>query len=385
MVKNPPHPDAPLKVVCFLFDPNVGGPTVRASQISSELRKKGTEVEFALPGTTGTARGFLEAQNFQVHDLDIPKPVLPNKPGKFLRFVFGVPGSLVRLTRFLRNHRIDVVHINGAFDILPAIAAKLTSTPCVWQLNDMLFGTRLSRVLGRFVGSLADVVAVTSPPVISHYQVARYSPVVLPVPVDTERYTTKDLPDNGSVCFGAVGNWNPLKRIEDFIDIIAYLHDEGYAVTGKIFGKLLRSQKAYWEPLLAQIEDRNLRDVIRVEGFVQNVPEALQDLDILLITSQSEAGPMSCLDAMATGLPVITYPVGDVHKMLDPDGRDPAGIVVPIGDVTSMREVCGELITDRNLARTLGRNGRQRAKSHYDLANLAPLTDAAYRRAVNAE
>ena len=370
-----------MKIICFLFDPNVGGPTIRSRQISGVLRNENIEVQFALPGTDGTALHYLEEAGFVVHDLKISKPVLPNKPLKFLKFVLKVPVSLARLVGFLRRENPDVVHINGAFDILPAIAAKLAGTPVVWQLNDMLFGTRLSSILGRFVGTISDVVAISSSPVAQHYNIRRYTPTVLPVPVDTARYTVKSFPLDGSVCVGLVGNWNPLKRQGDFIAVLNQLKCDGFDVTGRMYGKLLDSQKSYWSPLLREIESLDLGDIVTVEGFVSDIPNALQSVDILLVTSQSEAGPLSCIEAMASGIPVVSYAVGDVQKMLDPNGAAPAGIVTPVADLDSLIDACRTLLHDRTKGQEMGRNGRERAKKLYDLACVAPQTAKAYRLA----
>lgn len=370
-----------MKVVCFLFDPNVGGPTVRARNISKVLRNEGFDFHFALPGTDGTARDYLEAEGFPVVDLSIPKPVLPNKPLKFLKFLTGVPASLWRIRNYLKAEAPDVVHINGAFDILPALGAKWAKVPIVWQLNDMLFGQKLSRALGRFVGSVADVVAVTSSPVIDHYRVARYEPIILPVPVDIARYAPKTFPANGPVTIGFLGNWNPLKGQDDFIEIVSQLSREGYPVSGVIYGKLLESQTRYWQPLLDQIAAQGLSNVISVEGFTSDVPAALQGIDILLVTSLSEAGPLSCLEAIATGIPVVSYQVGDVANMVAPNSAAPAGFVTPLRDSEAMLSACRQLLSDRSTAAEMATNARRRAEDHYDLPNVAPQTARAYNAA----
>lgn len=371
-----------MKVICFLFDPNVGGPTVRACNISKILRQDNYDVHFALPRAEGSAKAYLEDAGFEVSDLNIQKPVLPNKPMKFIRFLVGVPISIWRISRFLKQANPDVVHVNGAFDILPAVGAKWAGVPLVWQLNDMLFGLRLSRILGWFVGAIADQVAVTSKPVIDHYGVEKYNPIILPVPVDIARYTPRPAFGSGVVTFGFLGNWNPLKGQKDFIDTVQQLHVEGHSVSGRLYGKLLDSQIGYWTPLLQYIEEEGLGDIIHVEGFTSDVPKALQNVDILLVSSISEAGPLSCLEAIATGIPVVSYQVGDVDNMLSPTGSKPGGIVVDLGDQKALLEACRSLIVDHDLACQMGENARARAKDHYDLPHVAPHTAAAYNQAI---
>ncbi len=372
-----------MKVICFLFDPNVGGPTIRARQVSTSLKADGVTVRFAMPGIDGTARAFLEEEGFVVDDLSIRKPVLPNKPRAFALFALTVPTSLWRLTWYLRRQRPDVVHINGAFDILPAVAAIFARVPVVWHLNDMLFGARLSRLLGALVGRLSRVVAVTSTPVIAHYNVGRYDPAMLPVPVDVDQFAPMPaMRTPGPIRIALVGNWNPLKRQQDFIAVIGQLKAAGHDVQGHVFGKLLDSQAAYWQPLLDQISEQELSDNIVVHGFTADIPGALKDMDLSVITSQSEAGPMSCLDAMAAGLPVISYDVGDVQRMLDPNGDAPGGIVVPVEDIAGLVAGCQRVIVDPQSCCRMGQAARARAVRLYTIGSVAPYTLAAYRRAI---
>lgn len=374
---------APLKVICFLFDPNIGGPTIRARAVSTCLKKYSVDVSFALPNTNGTAKNFLTDHGFRVDNLQLEKPVLPNKIRAFVKFILHAPISVIRIVKYLKREKPDVIHVNGAFDILPALAGKLARVPIVWQLNDMLFSKSLSKILGWWVGSIADVVAVTSPPVTAHYGVEGYNPIILPVSIEISQYPSRKRHGQSPYNLALVGNWNPLKQIEDFIEVIDALRATGYDVKGHVFGKLLDSQKPYWEDLLAKVATKDLDNYIVVHGFTEDIPSALSDIDIVLVTSKSESGPLSCLEAMASSIPVVSYNVGDVNRMLDPESENPGGFVVENGDITALIKASAFLITNSSERLKIGANARRNAKMLYSTASIAPLTLQAYKKAMS--
>lgn len=374
-----------MKVICFLFDPNVGGPTSRARSVSLGLRKREVEVTFALPSVNGTAIKYLQSQDFRVIDLKLVKPVMPSKFWAFTKFVATVPYSIFKCTQLLKNEKPDLVHVNGAFDIVPAISAKLSRVPLVWHLNDMVFGAFLSRTLGKVVSMLSSVVVVSTERVATHYGVERVQPEVLRVPVDIDRFSYIAIKKTAPRTIGILGNWNPLKGQNDFITVIDMLLKAGHDVEAKMMGRLLDSQVNYWRPILAGLKNRKLDKKITVLDFVEDIPSALNEIDILLITSVSEAGPMSCVEAMAAGVPVVTFDVGDVNHMLLPDKKEQCGFVVPSGDNKRMFECCVELLTNTKIYDRFSENSRKQALSYYSVDKVVERTFAVYSKAINCK
>ena len=374
-----------LKIINFLFDPNVGGPTKRSLMISSELRTLGHEIQFAFPGTDGTARAYLEDEGFKVTDLSVPKPVVPQKLKAFLNFALRSPFSILKIAKFLKREKADVIHVNGAFDILPAVAGRFARTAVVWHLNDSVFGPKLSKILGFFASRIATVVVTSAETVTDHYNVGHLKPPILSVPVDLSKYSKHQRQSDNTCTLGLLGNWNRLKGQDHFVNVVSALHESGQDVNAKMFGKFLDSQESYWEPILDKIKSSHLNQIIDCPGFVTDVPSALDEIDIMLITSASEAGPMSCVEAMACGIPVVTFDVGDVVNMLDPKGDNPCGIVVPQGDLPKMIEACNTLLKQPKIYARLAKNGPERAQRLYSIKQGAVDTLAVYLLAVSRQ
>jgi len=378
------EPMKKLHVICFLFDPITGGPTIRARAVYERMIADGYEVRVAFPLGEGSAAGYIAESGIPVDRLMVRKPVPPSKPGPFLKFAFQLPLALWRTVRYLKQHKPDVIHVNGAFDIGPALAGRIAGVPVVWHLNDTIFSKRFSRLLGVFVKRTAMVVVAAAERVAEHYGVSGGHTVVIHAPVNVERFTRRD-PDSfprAEPVLGLLGNWNWVKGQDRFVETIQRLRDAGSPVRGRAMGKFPDSQKAFWEPVLATIEASGLEEVIERPGFVENTAAALRDIDILLLTSHSEASPICVHEAMSIGIPQVVFDVGGVREMLG-DGDRAAGMIVPEGDVGAMTAAVERLLADASLYARMALNGQKRARAYFSLEACIARHEAAYADAVS--
>lgn len=87
------------------------------------------------------------------------------------------------------------------------------------------------------------------------------------------------------------------------------------------------------------------------------------EADVFCLPSWWEAAPLTVLEAMASGLPVVASDVGDVSRVIL-EGR--TGLVVPAGDRDALRVALGELLRDLGLRATMGVAARARAVEQFD-------------------
>ncbi len=112
-----------------------------------------------------------------------------------------------------------------------------------------------------------------------------------------------------------------------------------------------------------------LDDVIHFEGSVV-LAEALADVDVLVLTSISEAQPLVVLEAGAVGVPVVCTDVGACSELVHgatPDDRrlGSGGLLTPIASPGATAQAILELWRDPQLRRRLGENLYQRVRRHY--------------------
>lgn len=77
-----------------------------------------------------------------------------------------------------------------------------------------------------------------------------------------------------------------------------------------------------------------------------------------------DALPTVLLEALASGLPVVSTPVTGIPEILD---HGAAGLLVPEGDVEATADAMAQLLAEPGLRRQLASAGRQRAETHFDL------------------
>lgn len=346
-ISGPFHGCYKLKVICFLFDPRVGGPHVCARGIYQRFIELGHDARIALPLGDGNAQSFFEDSGVPLDQLKIFKPASPKNITGFLRYIFGLPISIFRTVTYLKDQSPDVIRVNGALDLVPVISGWISGTPVILYLNDTVFSARLSRLLVKIAKPFVSRLVAAASRVALHHGVSETT--IIFEPVDTKKYQPREIDGFSSKkpMLGLLANWNPVKCQERFIEAIQLLQEDGLATYGRILGGFPETQEAYWAPLLDQIEELGLADFIEARGFVDDTAAALAELDILLLTSRSEACPVCVLEAMATGVPVVAFDVGGVTEMLGAETDDPAGVVVPEGDTAAMVVEVRKLLNDK--------------------------------------
>ena len=106
-------------------------------------------------------------------------------------------------------------------------------------------------------------------------------------------------------------------------------------------------------------------------GGVANseVPIWLNRGDIFLNTTDVDNTPVSVIEAMACGLPIVSTNVGGLPYLLE-DGED--ALLVPPKNPDAMAAAVRRILTEPGLAERLSRNARRKAES-FDWANVLPM------------
>jgi glycosyltransferase involved in cell wall biosynthesis len=238
------------------------------------------------------------------------------------------------ISRVLRSlHRPFVLMLHGGN--LPRLAA---GSPA-----------RMKRCLGR-----ADAVTAPSTYLRDRLQHCREDIQVLPNGVDLDRcvYRPRRHLAPRLIWLRAMhAVYNPAMAVETLAALKPLFPEASLAMIGPDKGD------GTLQAVRAAVARHGLEADVWLRGGVekQDVPDCLQQGDIFLNTADVDNTPVSVLEAMACGLPVVSTNVGGLPYLLR-DGRD--ALLVPARAMSAMANGVARLLADPDLAAELSAQGR---------------------------
>ena len=112
------------------------------------------------------------------------------------------------------------------------------------------------------------------------------------------------------------------------------------------------------------INKKGLDNKVLLLGFRSDIPELLNIMDIFCLTSFKEGLPISLIEAMAVGLPVVGTDVEGIRDVIVPNRN---GFLVQLGDVTGLKGVLINLLQNEELRNKMGQESLSLAKQYYSL------------------
>lgn len=137
-------------------------------------------------------------------------------------------------------------------------------------------------------------------------------------------------------------------------------------------------------------EADEIRHAVEAAGYsdslVGSLPQSgvrdqLERADVFVLPSHWEGQPIAILEAMASGLPVLSTRVGAIPDVVR-EGVD--GLLVEPHDPAALAEGIRRLAGDADLRRQLGASARRRAEASFDTSNLRSRMTEIYRRAIES-
>lgn len=299
-------------------------------------------------------------------------------------------GKVLQFAGVLRRLKVDVFHAHKTyppacrFGLLAAVLARCEVIVSTDQLRWPGTPPRRQRYLLRFLSACMDGhIAVSSSlkqylveclkfradkvRVISNW----VDPDVFPGALD-QAYARMELAiPAGAVVIGCVARFHEQKGHTHLIAAAAGLLQRH---PNLVF--ILVGDGPTREAVEAHVRDLHLSPHFRFLGHREDVPTVLDAMDIFALPSEYEGFPVSVLEAMASGKPVVATAVdGIVEAIADRQ----TGILVPPRDVAALTEGLDLLIRRPELRTSMGAAGRDRVLKHFAAGPLVRETEALYR------
>jgi glycosyltransferase involved in cell wall biosynthesis len=276
--------------------------------------------------------------------------------------------GLVELVRLLRRERPDILHANSSkAGVLGRIAAALAGVPIrIFTVHGWAFSaysgvaSRLYRAADRLMRPLTTATICVSERELARGLEARTCDpertIVIPNAVDVAQHAPAT--HNGvRPLIVSVGRLAAPKDFSTLVRALALL-PPGAA------GALVVGDGPDRAELEAEIASLELDERVELAGERHDVPELLARANLFVLSSRSEGLPVSVLEAMAAGLPVVASRVGGIPELVA-DGE--TGILVEAGDADELAAAISRLLADPELRRSMGEAGRDRARVSFAL------------------
>lgn len=296
------------------------------------------------------------------------------------------PAGWYRFVRFVRAGGFDVVHTHvNSSHVVGLLTAALLRIPSVATLHGLRSGaiTWKERLRMQIIRRrAAAVIAVGRTVAVNHAadlapRAAVIIPNPAPRPATVPRRSAAAVRDDlgvpvDAVLAIAVGRLVEEKNHQLLLDAMAVVHAEEprarLIVAGP--GRLRRELTEHARAL-------GLEDVVRFLGPRDDVPDLLEASDLFVSSSASEGMPLSLLEAMAVGLPVVATDVGDCREVVGE-----AGALVAPGDPGALAEAILTLVTDDDLRVRCGRAAQARVEEEFGVGPWVRRLAALYERVV---
>ena len=159
---------------------------------------------------------------------------------------------------------------------------------------------------------------------------------------------------------GYIGRMVAIKDVKNFIMSARIIKDQIPHSNFYLIGPQ-EEQEEYFKELQILVDNLNLKESIIFTGKV-DVKEYFPILDVLCLSSIKEAQPLSIIESMVAGVPVVATDVGDVADILQNDG-----IVVPPKSPEKLAQGVVTFALDPELRKKCAKRGKERAVKEYDL------------------
>ncbi|MCP8883723.1 GT4 family glycosyltransferase PelF [Devosia sp. XJ19-1] len=206
---------------------------------------------------------------------------------------------------------------------------------------------------------------------------------VIPNGVDVERFGQVKRVDHDRPTIGFIGRVTPIKDVQSFIDVAERLRDQFPDLQALVIGPM-DEDPDYAQSCQAEVTRRGLSDTVTFTGPV-NVVDYIGRIDVLVLTSISEALPLVILEAGAAGIPCVATDVGACREIIEGRSNEnndigPGGMVAPVGANDEMAEAIAQLLEDPKRARSYGQRLQRRISQSYRSEAVSAAYGALYAR-----
>ena len=366
-----------IGIVCY---PTFGGSGVVATELGLELSKRGHEIHFITYNQP--VRLELISNNVHYHEVTVPEyPLFHYQP-----YELALSSKLVDMVKL---HDIEILHVHYAIPHAYAayMAKKMLqeegiNVPIVTTLH----GTDITLVGSHpfyksavtFSINKSDAVTTVSQSLkddtLRLFDIKNDIHVVSNF-IDLEKYNHKFtdcqrgmMANDDEKIITHISNLRPVKRVQDVISIF-------YNIQKEMPAKLMFiGEGPEKEKIELRCQELGILDKVVFFGRSNEIDKILCFSDLFLLPSQTESFGLAALEAMASGVPVISSNSGGLPEV---NIHGESGFLSNVGDVEDMTKNAMYILSDEERLKAFKKSARKVAEK-FDLHAIVPQYEAIY-------
>ncbi|MDD2285997.1 MAG: glycosyltransferase family 4 protein [Paludibacter sp.] len=349
-----------IVIIATHYLPHVGGLELATYHLAKELEKQNNEIHIITPypdpnkNTTS-----IHIHRHPIHTYPDEHPIRA--------FIDGL--IFFRKTmKTIKEIRPDIIHAQNITNSIPAyLAWKIYHIPYVICIhgNLELMGPFLPDFLKRFwpkfphIKAAAEIIALTNEMATRFGKELGKIPAVIPNGVDLERFYPAQI-DEKKISISPViltlSRIDNKKGLEYAIESMTKIHAKFPTAKLQIVG-----EGEYRKELENLAEKNTLSATVEFTGLVPNseVPNYLRNADLFLLPSLYEGLPLTLLEAMACGLPIISTPVSIAPEII---ATWKNGYIIPFKSPDAISKSVIDLLSNPDKRRQCAENSNRAAK-----------------------
>ncbi len=298
-------------------------------------------------------------------------------------------GSALKLSKIIRENKIEIVHAHLARDYpLAALAMRHNSGVQLVLTRHVLFPLGKIHVL-TFL-RVSKIIAVSHAVARALSKQPRFPKEKIRIVhngIDVGRIDEQlERFDRESVLgklglplhrplVASVGELNPLKGHEDFIAAASRVAVQNGDVDFVIVGDNRSNGREYREKLKTIAEASGLGDRLHFVSWVDELASLMKAADVFVSASYTESFGLAILEAMACATPVVATRTEGAQELIE---AGKSGLLVDVGKIDELASAISRLLDDDSLRRRLGGEAAIHARERFGVDRMVEETESVY-------
>jgi L-malate glycosyltransferase len=359
-----------MKVLFYESRPEWGGAQKCELALLEGLPQLGFDTRF-VTSTDGPMLERVRQTKIEVHMIPVSKKVDQirkdaNTGGLFSKFKLSllIIPHFLEMIKLIRQLQPAVLYTSQfRSQLLIGWLGKLLGKKVIWHIHGE---ERLDNFMGKVALRTADEIIVVSQTLTEKYQSSfpshrqKFTYVGNGMDILEKKQIDSTNPTMQLIMVGAIIEG---KRQDLAIEATKELVSTGHSIHLHIVG-----EKPHWHSdeykgkLHSLVETLELQSYVTFHGWVENPRQLLTQSDVFLLPSDTEGLPLSIIEAMGVGLPVIATNVGGIPELIV---NEKTGKLISKNAVNELVEAIAEFIENPDLCSEMGRAALKRYERHY--------------------